>query len=142
MFLKNLNGGLDIPVVLSTYSPGNNCSNLHSVWKYNDKDPIEIIFTKSIPVVEIIKPLLPQYHTRAAQEQDIKAMWNALSGITNSIPAPEDQNKKSDLEKAPSIAKCLEHCTRQRHYFFEIMKCGKEICGICNLFTSRGKYSN
>ena len=25
----------------------------------------------------------------------------------------------------------LEHCTRQRHYFFEIIKCGKETCGIC-----------
>ena len=55
MFLKNLNGGLDIPVVLLTYSPGNNCGNLHFIWTYNDKDPIEIIFTKSIPVVEIIK---------------------------------------------------------------------------------------
>ena len=38
----------------------------------------------------------------AAREQDIKAMWNALSGIMNSIPAQEDLHKKSNLEKAPS----------------------------------------
>ena len=81
MFLKNLNGGLDIPVVLLTYSPGNNCSNLHFVWKCNDKDPIETIFTKTITVVEIIKPLLPQYHTHAMK----RTLFTKFGRISKSI---------------------------------------------------------
>lgn len=32
---------------------------------YDDKDLMETVFAKSIPVVETIKPMLPQYHTRA-----------------------------------------------------------------------------
>ncbi len=81
MFLKNLDGGLDIPVVLLTYSPGNNCGNLHFVWKYNDTDPMETVFAKSIPEVEIIKPLLPQYHTRTMK----RALFTKFGRISKSI---------------------------------------------------------
>lgn len=38
MFISNLKSGLNIPVVMLTYSPGNNCGNLTFLWKYGDTD--------------------------------------------------------------------------------------------------------
>jgi hypothetical protein len=68
----------------------------------------------------------------SSQGADIEALWNGLSSISsNPVPSPELLRRKSDLKKAPSISSFFEHCTRQRHYFFEIRKCGDEACGIC-----------
>jgi hypothetical protein len=64
-YLQKLQRGLDIAVVIMTFSPGNNRGNLHFVWKYCSDDSMETIFEKSIAVVESIKPQLPTYHTRA-----------------------------------------------------------------------------
>ena len=64
-FLQDLKNGLNVSVVSLTYSPGNNCGNLTFLWKYVETESVETVFEKSLPVVEVIKPLLPQYHTRA-----------------------------------------------------------------------------
>ena len=47
---------------------GNNRGNMHFIWKFDDSELLETVFQKSLPVVELIKPLLPQYHTRAMQK--------------------------------------------------------------------------
>ena len=59
---------LDIPVVIMTYLPGNNRGNFHFVSKYCSDDSMEIVFQKSIAVVESIKPQLPTYHTSAMRK--------------------------------------------------------------------------
>lgn len=69
--------------------------------------------------------------TDSARPEELDTLWNSLSSIGGSIPTPESLHKKSDLKSVPSIAQFLEHCTRQRHYFFEIRKCGEDTCGIC-----------
>ena len=51
--------GLSIPVMLLTYSSGNNVGNLHFVWKLPPNKPMEETFQESIRVIETIKPLLP-----------------------------------------------------------------------------------
>ena len=50
--------------MLLTYAPGNNCGNLHIIWKYDRDQSSETVFQKSLPVVESIKSQFPAYHTR------------------------------------------------------------------------------
>ena len=57
--------------MLLAYSSGNNAANLHFVWKLPPSKPLEETFQHSFKVTEKIKPLLPQYHTRAMH----CAMW-------------------------------------------------------------------
>ena len=64
-YIQKIQRGLDIPVVVMTFSPGNNRGNFQFVWKYCSDDSMETVFQKSITVVESIKPQLPIYHTRA-----------------------------------------------------------------------------
>ena len=63
-FVHKLKHGLNIAVLLLTYSPRNNHGNLHFIWKYDSDQSSETVFQKSLPVVESIKPQLPPYHTR------------------------------------------------------------------------------
>ena len=56
--------GLPVPIMLLTYSSGNNAGNSHFVWKLPPNKPLEETFQDSARVIEKIKPLLPQYHTR------------------------------------------------------------------------------
>ena len=67
-YIQKIQRGLDIPVVVMTFSPGNNRGNFHFVWKYCSDDSMETVFQKSIAVVESIKPQLPIYHTRAMRK--------------------------------------------------------------------------
>ena len=55
--------------MLLTYSSGNNVGNLHFVWKVPSNKSIEETFQDGVKVIEKIKPLLPQYHTRAMFEK-------------------------------------------------------------------------
>lgn len=57
--------GVSVPIMLLTYSSRNNAGNLHFVWKLAANKPMEETFQDSVRVIERIKPLLPQYHTRA-----------------------------------------------------------------------------
>ncbi len=80
-FINNLKSELNIPVVMLTYSPGNNCGNLTFLWKYGDNDSVETVFEKSVSVVEVIKPLLPQYHTRAMKCALFAKFGQVMHGI-------------------------------------------------------------
>ena len=54
--------GLPVSIMLLTYS---SAANLHFVWKLPPSKPLEETFQHSVRVTEKIKPLLPQYCTRA-----------------------------------------------------------------------------
>ena len=41
---------------------------MHFAWRFEETETIDIVFQKSLPVVECVKPLLPQYHTRAMRD--------------------------------------------------------------------------
>ena len=65
---QKIQRGLNIPVEILTFSPGNNRGNLHFIWKYCSDDSMEMVFQKSMAVVESIKPQLPTCHTRAMRK--------------------------------------------------------------------------
>ena len=54
-YIQRLTTGLNVPFVLLTYSPENNMGNLHFTWHFDNSDPIETVFQKSLPVVETVK---------------------------------------------------------------------------------------
>lgn len=43
-FLQQLKCGLNVPIVLLTYSPGNNKGNLQFAWRYDHSEAIETVF--------------------------------------------------------------------------------------------------
>ena len=73
--------GLSVPIMLLTYSSGNNVGNLHFVWKVPSNKPMKETFQDSVRVIEKIKPLLPQYHTRAMR----RAMFEKFSRVSPSV---------------------------------------------------------
>ena len=73
--------GLPVPIMLLTYSSGNNARNLHSVWKLPPNKPLEETFQDSARVIEKIKPLLPQYHTRAMH----RAMFHKFGRVSPNV---------------------------------------------------------
>ena len=58
--------GLPVPIMLLTYSSGNNAGNLHFVWKLPPSKPLEETFQDSVRVIEKIKPLLPPHSCYAS----------------------------------------------------------------------------
>ena len=66
-----------------------------------------------------------------AEDEEMFHLWDALSCILSNVPPPDLLHKKSDLDNVPILSRFLDHCTRQRHYFFEIKKCNQSTCGLC-----------
>ena len=73
--------GISVPIMLLTYSSGNNAGNLHFVWKLAANKPMEETFQDSVRVIERVKPLLPQYHTRAMR----RAMFDKFGRVSPNI---------------------------------------------------------
>lgn len=70
-----------MPVMLLTYSSGNNVGNLHFVWKLLPNKPMEETFQESVRAIETIKPLLLQYHTRAMH----RAMFDKFGRVSQNV---------------------------------------------------------
>ena len=68
-----------------TYSPGNNKGNLHFVWRFEETEIIDIVFQKSLPAVECVKPFLPQYHTRAMRNLLMSKFGRVSSKVQPSL---------------------------------------------------------
>ena len=66
-YMEALKNGLDVPIVLVTYSPGGNCVNLHWVWHTN-ADSINSALQTCQPIIERIKRDIPH----STQEQCVK----------------------------------------------------------------------
>ena len=66
----------------------------------------------------------------AASDSDIEEMWENVTAIDPSVDPRETLNK-GNLSSKPHLVNFLYHCCRQRHYFFEIKKCGESSCTIC-----------
>ena len=57
----------------------------------------------------------------AATEEQLTSIWESILCIDSSCE-PNCFRRKSDLKQAPKVKEFLSHCTRERHYFFEIKK--------------------
>ena len=66
----------------------------------------------------------------AAREESISEMWSCLEKIDPEFKLSHTE-KVSHKTITPQLRKFISHCCSQRHYFFEIKKCGEAACEIC-----------
>ena len=58
-------------------------------------------------------------------------MWESLKSIDGECGDPQTLKTKSAVSEKPLLQQFFSHCCRERHYYFEIKKCGNSDCGIC-----------
>ena len=73
--------GLPSPLVLLTYSSGNNAGNLHFIWKVPTASTVAECFNSSLTTIEQVKPRLPQFHTRAMRQ----AMFEKFGRVSPNV---------------------------------------------------------
>ena len=62
--MESVKGGLDVPIILVTYSAGGTHGNLHWAWNISANN-ISSALQSCQPITERIKQEIPQFHTRA-----------------------------------------------------------------------------
>ena len=66
----------------------------------------------------------------ATSDQEIDILWSLLKEIDGEFElGHSDKIPRRKVTKG--FEAYLKHCYRERHYFFEIKKCGKNACSIC-----------
>ena len=66
----------------------------------------------------------------SATEADISELWSCLQQIDPEfVLCPTDKITHKKLPQ--KLQAFLKHCCRERHYFFDIKKCGDSVCTIC-----------
>lgn len=66
----------------------------------------------------------------AASDHEIDALWSQLKEIDGEFELGHS-DKIPRRKVTQGLEAFLKHCCRERHYFFEIKKCGKNDCSIC-----------
>ena len=64
----------------------------------------------------------------AAHSCDIAEVWGKLKEIDPAFSLSPDE--KITHQKLTPLS-FMKHCCHERHYFFDIKKCGDEDCNIC-----------
>ena len=77
--------GLPFPVMLLTYSSGNNTGNLHFIWKVPVENTAEECFQSSLAAIEQVKLLLPQFHTRAMRQAMFEKFGRVSPGVKPAV---------------------------------------------------------
>ena len=92
-------------VLLFFCSPGNNKGNLHFIWQIDYTDSTtENIFQKSLPVVEVVKNLLLQNHTRAMHRALLSLLRQFYRDLTiDCTPSSNLSEAEIDLRVAHVI---------------------------------------
>ena len=58
-------------------------------------------------------------------------MWEELKFIDSECGNPQSLKTKSAVTENALSSQFFSHCCQERHYYFEIKKCGKAECHIC-----------
>jgi len=66
----------------------------------------------------------------AATTESLTELWSTLKEI-NSEFNPLHTDKISRKTLSATLQLYLKHCCRERHYFFDIKKCGDSNCNMC-----------
>jgi len=66
----------------------------------------------------------------ATSAQQLGDLWTALLTIDEEFSYSR-KDKFSSKELSQKLINCKEHSCTQRHYFFDIIKCGETDCDIC-----------
>jgi len=79
-YIKELEKGLSVPVVLYTYTPKSSVLNHHFVWRVPDSFSVEAALSVNQEVVCKIMDGLPVYHTRAMKQEFVSQYGLHMSG--------------------------------------------------------------
>lgn len=77
--------GLPFPVMLLTYSSGNNTGNLHFVWKVPVENAAEECLQSSLAAIEQVKLLMAQFHTRATRQAMFEKFGRVSPGVKPAV---------------------------------------------------------
>ena len=83
-FMEHVKQGLRMPIVLVTYSPGSNMGNQHWIWHTSATD-INSALQTCQPIIERIRVMIPQFHTRAMREAAFEKYGLVSSSIKKAI---------------------------------------------------------
>ena len=73
-----------------------------------------------------------------ATQDELDEFWTSLSAIDEEFQLRHNE-KMNAKSVTPGVVEFLSHCCRERHYFFDILKCGCQECAICSTPTLRYK---
>ena len=80
-YLKELEKGLSVPVMLYTYTPGGSVLNHNFIWRVPDDFSVEAALSVNQQVVCKLMDGLPVYHTRAMKQEFISHYGLLMSGV-------------------------------------------------------------
>ena len=66
----------------------------------------------------------------AANEADIEELWKSVLQVDPSLNK-EEKITKRNLQSKKDLVAYLKRCCIQRHYSFQIKKCGSDVCNLC-----------
>ena len=99
-----------------------------------DKDVMDSIAPAKIILSDITQrlELKGQQFTlgTSATDDDMIKLWKELQKIDPDFQLPHTHSL-SAKSLTPRLVEVFQHCCRERHYFFEIKKCGEVSCSIC-----------
>ena len=90
--------------------------------------PVKIVLTDIAKRLEVKEKKFSVFTAASADELD--DLWAALLSIDKEFPYGVG-DKFSAKELSGRLVKFIDHCCVQRHYFFDIIKCGEADCDIC-----------
>lgn len=77
-YVREIEKGLQVPIVLFTYTPGGSILNHHFVWRVPESFDVDAAIGENQRVIDKIKQDLPVFHT-CAMKQDFVNMYGKLS---------------------------------------------------------------
>ncbi len=89
-------------------------------------DPVKLKLTQVMQRLTLKEKKFKVFYSATAEQ--IETFCTAVLALDNSLSM---SIKKAKVGQYPNLQSLLEHCCRQRHYFFDILKCGKPECAIC-----------
>ena len=116
------------------------CNNMSEIRKLAENNPE--VRPACLDAVEPVKLLLTRITQRLqlkdkkfsvgtpAAPSDLDDVWKCLSFIDSDFSL-QHSDKVSDKLLTPLIREFMSHCCRERHYFFEVRKCGESLCTMC-----------
>lgn len=113
------------------------CSNVNEVRSLLDKNPTyeELLKKSCEPCIELMKET---FTALSLKENKIVTMDTVLDCKVNDMVKSIDLDHSLTgsetlelLKDRPKLKKYLEHCSKERTYFFSLKKCGKNDCTTC-----------
>ena len=90
--------------------------------------PVKIVLTDIAQRLELNEKKFRVF--TAASPQELDDLWSALLSIDQQFPY-ERSDRLSAKELSEGLVKFIDQCCIQRHYFFDMIKCGKTDCDVC-----------